>query len=56
MNANLYEYLTRISMDAFVVMDVSGKILEANDAAVKMYGYACPFTTIMGSTAFRMEV
>lgn len=34
-----YEHLSRLANDIFLLMDVSGKIVEANDRAVSSYGY-----------------
>jgi PAS domain S-box-containing protein len=35
-----YEYLTKYANDIILVMDMDGKIIEANDAAVDSYGYS----------------
>ncbi|MGA2328534.1 MAG: PAS domain S-box protein [Bryobacteraceae bacterium] len=35
-----YEHLNRLANDIFLLMDASGRIVEANDRAVSSYGYA----------------
>lgn len=40
MKAKLYQYITTTSMDAFLVVDMTGRILEVNEAATAMLGYS----------------
>ncbi len=40
MNAHLYHYLTSTSMDAYLLMNLTGNIIEVNAAATTMYGYS----------------
>ena len=40
MDTSLYDYLKNTTLDAFVVSDVTGNIVDVNTAATAMYGYS----------------